>query len=215
MEIENNKRSDVKITFVRDYFSYKKGQVLNFNQNEFNIIVGPNGAGKSTFIKMLESASLKQLHGRYIEIEGLHRQKTFRNIPEGFRVRRSQFVDSRKEAHLVKLNQKSHGEAWKVELNILKSYCDNDTFIMIDEPETALSIESQIELCEWFIDLKKVYKNFGCLIATHSLVIPRILSDRLIEIPSGRILDPEVYVAGKMKDMEEKILIAKEKLRQL
>ena len=122
---------------------------------------------------------------------------------ESFRATKSAFVDSRREVYLNKLNQKSHGEAWKVELERLKSRCNNDTFIIMDEPETALSIESQIELCEWFIDLKNTYHNIGCAISTHSLILMELIGERVIEVPICKVWNAKDYVDIKHQRISE------------
>lgn len=187
---------EVEIVFLMDYFTYKAGQVLYFNQNDINIVVGDNGAGKSTLIKMLQSRRLKQLVAEgYVVINNLKNQKGFVNIAEGFRVTKSQFVDTRKEVYISKLNQKSHGEAWKIELEAMKKKITPESFIMLDEPETALSIKSQVDLCQWIIETKRENPNLGALIATHSPIIQELIGETVIVVPDCERIPAQEYVS--------------------
>lgn len=187
-----------RIIFLRKYLTFQKGSVLEFKQNDFNIIVGDNGAGKSTLIDLLKIKRMRWLiKNEYIAKEGIKNQPIVINNSEAFRSVKSQYVDSRKEVYLNKLNQKSHGEAWKQEIEKMKEKVKPNSFIIMDEPETALSVESQIELCEWFIRHKKENPDFGCLIATHSLIIQELLADVVIEIPSCDHIQADEYVGKK------------------
>lgn len=199
----NQEHEDMQIIFIRDYFTFTEGQSLTISQNEFNIIVGNNGAGKTTLLNSLTSKRRREILGRYISIENMRKQNVIILSAESFRATKNPFVDSRREVYLSQLNQKSHGEAWKVELERLKSRCDDDTFIIMDEPETALSIESQIELCEWFISLKNKYRNIGCAISTHSLILMELIGERVIEVPSCKQWDAKDYVELKYQRISE------------
>jgi predicted ATPase len=193
----------MKIRFLRDYFTFISGQEIKLFQNKFNIIVGNNGAGKTTLLNTLSSKRRREIIGRYIEIEDMKKQNVLILSSESFRASKNPFVDSRREVYLTQLNQKSHGEAWKVELERLKTRCNNDTFIIMDEPETALSVESQIELCEWFIALKNQHENIGCAISTHSLILMELIGERVLEVPSGKEWLASDYVANKYARIKE------------
>lgn len=201
--LETTLDKDMEITFIRDYFTFAEGQSLSLSQNEFNIIVGNNGAGKTTLLNSLTSKRRKEILGKYLAIENMRKQNVIILSAESFRATKSPFVDSRREVYLNQLNQKSHGEAWKVELERLKKRCNDDTFIIMDEPETALSIESQIELCEWFIDLKNTYRNVGCAISTHSLILIELIGERVIEVPSCKVWNAKDYVNIKLQRISE------------
>lgn len=193
----------MKIRFLRDYFTFISGQEIKLFQNKFNIIVGNNGAGKTTLLNTLSSKRRREIIGRYIEIEDMKKQNVLILSSESFRASKNPFVDSRREVYLTQLNQKSHGEAWKIELERLKTRCNNDTFIIMDEPETALSVESQIELCEWFIALKNQHENIGCAISTHSLILMELIGERVLEVPSGKEWLASDYVANKYARIKE------------
>lgn len=193
-----------KIIFLRKYLTFEKGTVLEFKQNDFNIIVGENGAGKSTLIDLLKIRRMDWLiKNGYIQKEGIKNQPIVINNSEAFRAVKSQYVDSRKEVYLNKLNQKSHGEAWKHEIERMKKRVKPNSFVIMDEPETALSVESQIELCEWFIRYKKENPYFGCLIATHSLIIQELLADVVINIPSCQHISADEYIKEKREHIDK------------
>ena len=182
--MENDNRA--VLTILKDRLCYKAGTKIRFNQNDFNIVVGDNGSGKSTLIDMINHKNLKHLIANgYVSIDNVKSQIGMKGIAEGFRSKKNQLIDIKKEERIQKLNQKSHGEAWKIVLEELKNGVTPDGFIILDEPETALSIEAQIDLCEWFINYKIKNPEFGCLIATHSMIIQELLAETIILVPTG------------------------------
>lgn len=195
--------NELRITFLRKRLTYKKGQVITFNQNDINVLVGDNGAGKTTLIDLLNDNNMNHfIKNGFIQVDGLQNQKGFKSIAEGFRVQKSQFVDSRKEVYIKKLNQKSHGEAWKIQLEKLKTHITPDCLIILDEPETALSIRSQVDFCEWMIKLKKENPKIGAVIATHSPIIQELIAETVIEVPSGKRIRGEEYVRRQNEYIE-------------
>lgn len=201
--MEDYSKSFMKITFLRDYMTFLKGQEIEISQGKINIVVGDNGAGKTTFINIFDRDNRFKKQGKYYSIENMQEQRTIKNTAEGFRVSRSALVDNRREVYLSHLNQKSHGQAWNIELFRLRKKCSDNTFILLDEPETALSVESQIDLCKAIKDMKRKYKNFGCLIATHSMLITELIGERVIEIPSGKNIPASEYLDEKYEMIEQ------------
>ncbi|PMR71779.1 ABC transporter ATP-binding protein [Billgrantia endophytica] len=201
--MEDYSKTFMKIKFIRDYFTFKQGQEIEISQGKINIIVGDNGAGKTTFKNIFKKQTRLLSEGKYFAFENMMNQNTIENTAEGFRVSKSALVDSKREIYLTHLNQKSHGQAWKIELFRLRKKCSDNTFILLDEPETALSVEAQIELCKAITDMKRKYKNFGCLIATHSMLITELIGERVIEIPSGENISTREYLDKKSRLIEE------------
>lgn len=209
----------VVITILRDRLCYKAGTQIRFNQNDFNIIVGNNGSGKSTLINMLNHKTLKHLvKNGFISVENLKSQSGMKGIAEGFRSKRQQVIDAKREMKIRELNQKSHGEAWKVILEDIKNGVTPNSLILLDEPETALSIEAQIDLCEWLINYKIENPEFGCLIATHSMIIQELLAEKVILVPSAEEIPVEEYLKTKndiLKESQLRVDALKEKWRRI
>jgi predicted ATPase len=211
IENNNNRSNDMndysnefmKITFLKEYMTFKEGQEIEISQGKLNIVVGDNGAGKTTFINIFDKENRIYKQNKYYAIDNMKDQDTIKNTAEGFRKTTSALIDNKREIYLNQLNQQSHGQAWNVELFRLRKKCSDNTFILLDEPETALSVESQIELCKAIIDMKRKYKNFGCLIATHSLLITELIGERVIEIPSGNNIPAQEYLDRKNAVIEE------------
>lgn len=204
MEQETDYSSEmVKISFLRDYFTFIEGQQIEISQGQLNIVVGDNGAGKSTFLEMFNKKNRRDKVGIYYNLENLKKQDVVTLKAESFRAETNVLVDNRRELYLNQLNQLSHGQAWNLELFRFRDKCSNNTFAILDEPETALSIESQIDLCKAITDMKRKYKNFGCLIATHSLLITELIGERVIHIPSGKNMPAKDYMGKKNRMVDE------------
>jgi predicted ATPase len=193
----------VNIYFLMDYFTFKKGQQIDISQGQINIVVGDNGAGKTTFLEMFSKRNRRKKLGVYYNLNNLRKQDVVNLKAESFRASSSALVDNRRELYLSELNQLSHGQAWNIELFRFREKCSNNTFAILDEPETALSIQSQIDLCKAISDMKRKYKNFGCLIATHSLIITELIGERVIHIPSGENIPAEEYMLKNNRIMDE------------
>ena len=193
----------VKIRFLRDYFTFVEGQEIEISQGQLNIVVGDNGAGKSTFLEMFSKKNRRLKSGVYYNLENLKKQDVVTLKAESFRAETNVLIDNRRDLYLNQLNQLSHGQAWNLELFRFREKCSNNTFAILDEPETALSIESQIELCKSIRDMKRKYKNFGCLIATHSLLITELIGERVIHIPNGRNIPAKDYMMKNNKMVDE------------
>lgn len=192
----------MRIEFIRDYICYQKGQSFDIDQYGMNILVGDNGAGKTTLIDLLRAKSFKRKKDRYFTATGVKKQKTKILHSEGFRVPRSQLIDNREDVYRIGLNHKSHGEAWKAQVKALTDQFSDDMFLIMDEPETALSIESQVEIAQTLLDFMHDYKNVGFLIATHSIIIMEILQGTLLRVPMLDRIDTKEYLEKRYELIE-------------
>lgn len=181
----------MRIRFLKDYFTFRQDQMIEIDQNKFTIFYGNQGAGKSTLIKAIgDSTVSKKVANKYIQFEDLRQQEVLYAKAESFRANDKAFITNRKDMMKVKLNHKSHGEAWLMFLETLKKPDSRGSMVLIDEPETALSVDSQLYFCDLMLNLKYRY-GISALIATHSPFIIEFLADDVIEIPTGNRLDKQ------------------------
>ncbi len=181
--------SDFTVTFLREYFCFNAGQSVSFKKGDFTILYGDQGAGKTTLIKSFSSQdSLKKLLGKYIDIDGFNFSSQLYAESESFRVQRGSFILSRKDAEKIRLNDMSHGQAWRRFIDTLKHRQNQDALVTFDEPETSFSIDSILSFCELMLMLKRELK-ISAIIATHNPLIIEFLADRIIEVPTLKELD--------------------------
>ena len=194
----------MKLTFIRDFHPYAKDQSVDINQYAFNLVVGDNGAGKTSLMRLLEKKYLREVRNKYYTIDGMKNQAVKKLYSEGFRIPRSPLIDNREDAYRSSLSRSSHGEAWKKQLDDLEKQINDNMFILMDEPETSLSIESQIELGERLNSFRERYEQFGGMIATHSLLLIEILGGTVIHTPSLEVIESQKYVNDKYRIIHDK-----------
>lgn len=204
----------MKIKFIRDFLASKNGinneilfpcdLELFIDMNKISLLVGENGAGKTTIIEFLSKGKFRNTKNeKYFTLKDIEDKKAVSLTAEAFRNVVS-MVDNRGELRKKQLNNYSHGQAWNIVFDHLENLIisnNGNLFIFIDEPETALSTNSILNLCERIKKLKIKYPKLGMLIATHSLIIIELLGDELIQVPSLKKIDNNEY----LKEINKKI----------
>lgn len=152
-----------EVTFEEDFRCFSKGEKIKLRKG-INILVGENGSGKSSFFKVLADKSFRDKAIIKLK-EGINRE-TLNFIFHDFekmnpRVRG--YVESRAQIASI---FKSHGE---VNIVILKSLSKikNTPIILMDEPESALSISKTIEICRFLKTIEKENKS-QIILSTHN-----------------------------------------------
>lgn len=178
---------------------FPKGLVIEFNSG-VNIIVGENGSGKSTLISLIKSyrgtpfADIFDLNDNYKDEEDyLSRyQDDYRGPLEldgNITYKNSIFFNGEEDnpvvaipkmitpnnmvqmgAQLFWAQEESHGESMLPALNYILDNAKGGYVILMDEPETALSLGNQIGLAN---KIKKSAEEYGnqLIISTHSLAV--------------------------------------------
>ena len=152
-----------KIEFVKDWRKFKAGETYTFNPG-INFLVGDQGTGKSSLIeqvakpKRIADQGMANVYGdgslRYMNCEYRSHDNPYRKNGRGI-------YGATDYAELTS----SHGEVIKAMIKTIERLPKNE-LVIIDEPETALSIRSQI----WFLNHLKAQPH-QFLIATHSPIL--------------------------------------------
>lgn len=151
---------------------FKRGLNIEF-KNDINLIVGDNGTGKTQLFKIIKDKLNNKVHRFPIDCSIDFDEETeilVFDLVNGLIkdiVKPNLMGDSKQfnEDSLLILNytDKSHGENVKAILDFAKEFKNKTIFL--DEPESGLSIKSQIKLIG---DIKELSKHNQLFIITHS-----------------------------------------------
>ncbi len=152
----------ISIKFKKKHRCFKKGATIEFKDN-LTLLVGDQGVGKSTILKTLQNFN-NYKDTIAIKTNGNVSTLSFDTEKDNPRMQGSFGEDP---LFQVTSMFSSHGETI---LPLMKHITkEKDRLIMIDEPESGLSIRSQYKLVKFF---KKAVKNkCQLLVATHSIAI--------------------------------------------
>lgn len=179
--------SDVKRGYLHNIKSLKNMSDVNLEKS-ITFFVGENGSGKSTLLEAIAvccgfnpeggtknyNFSTQDTHSDLYEAIVL--TKGVRRIKRGYFLRAETFYNvatkdeeySRylSESTKNEFHKKSHGESF---LTVSSNYFGNDGLYILDEIDTALSIQNQLTLLKQIYDSSKNGSQF--IIVTHSPVL--------------------------------------------
>lgn len=205
-----------KITFNEDYICFLKKQ--NFTFNPITLLVGDQGCGKSTLLRILKDVA--ERGGDYksftSEFDDSIQEKTFLFDCEKDNPRTSRpNPDSSNSMLFAATSQfRSHGE---VLLPLMKTLSDcENTIIMLDEPETSLSIRSLYLMVEIFKGC--LSRNNQIFLATHNPVFMEAFSDSILSLEHNKYLTYRKFLnsqksSSNFKDKRDDRIIKKEKCK--
>jgi len=150
--------------------AFKKGRVFTFVEG-INLIVGENGSGKSMLLKSILGNG--KVHGGQVaKMVGSGSYKFFDTEKDNPRTKDPNLMaDSMYGFAIGSRLMMSHGETMKPILTGFEKdkAFENNTLVMIDEPEMALSFKTQLVVAKsWANAVQK--KNLQFVVATHSPV---------------------------------------------
>lgn len=200
---------------------FKKGLSVDFT--DLTIIVGDNGCGKTSFINNfifpyekikgifeVEEEYRKGVIKKWLDDDT--RMLTFSGQPELIIVEKEihknsiikQYTDANTKgdgflppqflANAWDMSEFSNGEN---NLDFLQSISKiKNSLIVVDEPETSLSIKSQMKVCE--LIRKIISENNQIILVTHSEYMMK-LSDKVYDFEKKRYVDTEKYIKNQKK----------------
>lgn len=192
---------------------------LEIERGEVIAVLGPNGSGKSTLLRILAALEQPTrgdvlLEGKNVDWKGngswrkrttlvfqrpvVLRGSVFDNVAYGLRRRglSSDEIDERVSGalHLLGLdalaerNAKSLSGGEKQRLSIARAVVLETDLLLLDEPTVNLDPES-LDIVKRFVLGLRERPDITVVLATHDMEIARELSDRVILLSGGRVVE--------------------------
>lgn len=189
------------IKFKDDYDCFFKNQKFEFKP--MTLLVGDQGAGKSMLLGILKG--FINNGNKYVEVvmSDKKMEKSFFYDYEKDNPRFMQANPNSGSEMLFALTSKiqSHGELLIPvisEINQMK-----DVIIMLDEPETALSLRSQYRMIE---ALKGAIER-GCqiIMATHNIIFMESFQDSILSLEHGKYMTLDKFKKSQLKPSDFKL----------
>lgn len=192
-----------QLKFKEDYFCFFKNQ--KFILKPITLLTGDQGCGKSTLLTAISQA-VKKEETNCIEIvteEPLQENILKLDLEvDNPRIGYANPNDSQGMFYALTSKFRSHGE---VLLPILKHIQNvSNSIILIDEPETSLSLRSQFEMIEI---LKTVQtRENQIIIATHNFIFMEAFPDSILSLEQNKYVKPKKFKKLQMlpSDFKEK-----------
>lgn len=189
----------IKLTETLDCFF--KNQKFEFKP--ITLLVGDQGSGKSTLLSYL-SMITKNPNDRSFQVmsDDTKQNGTFimdmeKNNP------RHETPNANSPAaykNTFMSHFQSHGEVLLPVLNVLDKL--TDTIILLDEPETALSLRSQFKMIDCF--KRALERNNQIIIATHNLLFMEAFPESVLSLEHGKYITPKLFLKAQQKESDFK-----------
>lgn len=169
------------VKFKDDYACFAKGH--KFEIKPITLLVGDQGCGKSTMLDILKSIArgskqftVKHAGKKQTKVMGLDLEK------DNPRTSSADPNNSKSMLYGMSVRYQSHGEVLLPILKLIES--QSDALILLDEPETSLSLRSQYMMIEVF--RKAMERNNQLVLATHNTVFMQAFDGNLLSLEHGR-----------------------------
>ena len=178
------------ITFISDFRTFKNKETYTL-QPGVNLLVGDQGSGKSSLISELRKLS-EGNKSSHIKIDVVGPVKVFSMDFEKDTPRSASHIESMEQV-LTKFA--SHGEVNNLMLRSMPAVGKN-VIVILDEPDTALSIRSCIALVD---QLKKAEQAGAQIIcAVHNPVVIEAF-DSVVSLEHKKIMSSKDFIKSQQK----------------
>ena len=215
LRVENIKKVYGTKEILKDIsFSIDEGEVIS--------IIGPSGSGKSTLLRcinLLEDITSGQIlfHGEKIKANEEYRQKVgmvFQNfnlfphksVLENIIEAPTRALGEKKENAINKANEilsflglsdkannypceLSGGQKQRVAIG--RALALNPKLMCFDEPTSALDPSLTLDVAKLIKSLSKT--GMSMLIITHDMEFAKLVSDKIVSMDSGKIIEKHIY----------------------
>lgn len=182
-----------KIKVKEDYICFFKGE--KFQLKPITLLVGDQGCGKSTLLRIIKNCAEKTGDYSNFEIEKQEdsaiEKVMYLDLETGNpAIQQPNPNDAQDMLYKLTSRFNSHGETLFPILKHLNTV--SNALILLDEPETALSLRSQFKMIEIF----KACLERGCqvVLATHNLVFMEAFPDSVLSLEHMKYLTPKKFV---------------------
>ena len=203
------------IKFKDDYVCFFKGQ--NFQFKPITLLVGDQGCGKSTLLSLLSSlvtgksticdvrrSGKEQTKIMFLDLEHDNPRTGSGGNP----------YDSKSMLYNMSVKYQSHGEVLVPILEVIDG--QSDSLILLDEPETSLSLRSQFKMVDIFE--RALQKNNQLFLATHNSLFMQSFDKNILSLEHNKYVSYEEFVelektSNNFKEEREDKIIKKTKCK--
>lgn len=193
------------LKFKDDYICFFKNQSFEFKG--VTLLVGDQGCGKSTMLSLLFNLISKEKNEDASGVASFVMDNSQNNIiwldmerDNPNTTQANPYGSSENFLTVLTSKWRSHGENLLPVLRGLQQFKGH--IILIDEPETALSLRSQY----YFIDLMKELESNGnqIIISTHCMTFLEAFRDNILSLEHNRYISIESFIKSQKKPSEFK-----------
>lgn len=183
------------IKLKEDYVCFFKNESFDFKP--ITLLVGDQGCGKSTMLGLIKEVIQSEECPSYAEREtedvGIEDFMMFDFEKNNPRVNPSNPNSSEDMLYGMGVRFSSHGEALLPIAKEIENF--ENTLILLDEPESSLSLRSQYTMIEIF--KKCVERNNQLIIATHNLEFIKAFPDSILNLEKKKYVTPDQFVKSQ------------------
>lgn len=191
------------IKFKEDYICFFKGQKFDFKN--VTLLVGDQGCGKSTMLSLLYGLIRKNEDSESVDfvLNDSHKGILLLNMEtDNPNTRIANPNSSADLLNSMSSKWRSHGENLLPLLNGLLQF--ENSIILVDEPETALSLRSQYAFIE--IVNKMLEKGNQVILSTHSTTFMEAFQDGILSLEHQKYMKLKAFIKTQRQpsDFKEK-----------
>lgn len=189
------------ITFKKDYRCFKQGETLHLDTGDNSLIlVGDQGAGKSSIFDLMRNLDDKYKDVASADYNGPKKTRFFDTEKMNPRSRKDLSGGTSLDFNISLFGIfHSHGQTL-LPIMTAKDLLElpEPHAIIVDEPESGLSLMSQFKLLEYY--RKAIQRGHYVVLATHSPVLMK-LNTQVYDVSQRKVLATDAYIRSIVGDL--------------